>query len=419
MRKGGNIVKKFIIRSFVVFSIIFMFFFMLTMGLEWKNKDKLKEQVKIETTIKDNQIVLPETPGKVAANLQFSEYYYFCGLAISIALPILFVYCNGIAVIKKKKNKFTLIEGAKIFLLYSLFEITMSFPKSFFSGFYRRRLVGLSVQTLGDFFVEFISSNFVDILITLPIAMIIYLIYRKVKSWYFLAPAVIIAVSLIGNYVYPYIDELTNNLWVMEEGELRDGIEEIAKKSGIDNLDIRVVEKSNETNSMNAYMTGIGKSKRIVFWDTTLKGLSKEEILSVAAHEIGHYKLNHIPKGMLVECLLIILAFLAMHNVVRRVKGENYRTIDNLPFIILCINIIMLIATPIETAYSRKHETEADTYAIEITKDPLTNGILELRFIESNLTPIEVKGLYKWLVYDHPSVKERIDLSNRMAEEMK
>lgn len=409
--------KKFLIRSFILFSIVFIFFFIITNILEAKNKEKLNKPFKIEVIVKNEKIIVPDTPDKVEANLEFSEAYYFCGLAINITLPILFLICGGIKVIKDRKHKRLMLEGIELFILYSLFSIIIKIPKSFFSGFYRTHLMGLSKESVSDFASKFVVNNILDILISLPIIILIYIIFMKSRRWYYITPIILIVVSLITNYVYPYIDEVTNDLTPMQNGYIKEEIIDIARKSNIENIDIRVVEKSKETTAMNAYMTGIGNTRRIVFWDTSLMGLKDEEILSVAAHEIGHYKLNHILKSMLVSSLIIILTYLLLHNLMRRIKGENYRDIDNLPLILLLLNIIMIVFTPVETAYSRKQEVEADRYAIEMTNDPITCGILELRFIESNLSPIDVSGLYKWLAYDHPTTRDRIEISNEYSAE--
>jgi STE24 endopeptidase len=205
---------------------------------------------------------------------------------------------------------------------------------------------------------------------------------------------------------------MENDLIVMDDGDLKSKIQDLAKNAGIENLDIRIIEKSQETTSMNAYMTGIGNSRRIVFWDTTLSGLNEDEILSVAAHEMGHYKENHIQKSTALAIVGMLICFVLLDKIMKKYKGKDYRKIEYLPHILFIVNVMALLATPIETAYSRKNEIEADKFAIELTDDSYTNGASEIRFINSNLSPIDVKGLYKWLAYDHPTTRERIELSN-------
>jgi len=403
--------KKFLLKTFLAFSLIFIFLFSMTMVLENKNKKALQSKVKVECEIIDGEIIIPQTPDKVAANYEFTKLYFYSGIVLSLILPILFYIYGGIGLIKRWNFRFKIVEGGILFIVYYLFNMILMFPKSLFSSFYRGRLVGLSNLGFLDFLKDYIVSDSIDLLISLPIVAIIYVIFLKRKSWYFLSAVILISVSLVGNYIYPYFDEVQNELVPMEDGELKSKIIDLSKEAGIENLDIKVIPKSGETNSMNAYMTGINNSRRIVFWDTTLNGLSEKEVLSVAAHEMGHYKLNHIQKSTIISSLLTLMTLMLVHNLMRRFSTKDYRKIEKVPYILFMLNVIVLLFSPIETAYSRKMEVEADTFAMEITNDGYTNGALELKFIESNLTPVDVDPVIKWLAYDHPTCRERIELS--------
>lgn len=404
--------KKFLLRTFMTFSIIFIFIFCFTMILEYKNKEALNSKVNVQIQMNNGQIQVPETPAKVKANYEFSQFYFFTSLGIGLITPVLFYKFGGIEVIKKKNFKHKLIEGGALIILYSFFSEVLIISRVFFSSFYRGRLVGLRHETLLHFTKNYLIEELFGFLITIPVIAIIYIIYLKRKRWYLISAIIIIKISLISTYIYPYIDEMENDLIVMDEGDLKSKIQGLAKDAGIEDIDIRIIEKSQETASMNAYMTGMGKSRRIVFWDTTLNGLNEEEILSVAAHEMGHYKKNHIQKSTTLAILGMLISFILLDKIMKKYKGKDYRKIEYLPHILFIANVIALLSTPIETAYSRKNEIEADKFAIELTDDSYTNGALEIRFINSNLSPIDVKGLYKWLAYDHPTTRERIELSN-------
>lgn len=411
--------KKFILRTIVTFSIIFTLLFGITMFIEYSKKADLKEEVNVEYRIEDGEIVVPDTPSKVNANLTFAETYFCISIVIALATPILFYFFGGIELIKKKSIKNKFIEGLYFCILYGVFSEVMMFPKILFSSFYRLRLVGLSSQSFLGFFKEYMIGNIESILFELPVAAFIYLLFIKRKHWYLYTGAILIAVSLINNYVYPYVDEIENELVDMEDGELKNKIIDLSNEAGIEDLDIKVIPKSHKTKSMNAYMTGIHNSKRIVFWDTTLNQLSDKEVLSVAAHEMGHYKLNHIRNSMLLGMGGILISLLLLNILMIKVKGHNYRVIDNIVLIIFIVNIMGYMTRPMETAYSRSIETEADEFAMKVTDDPLTNGALEIRFVESNLTPVDVDGFFKYMAYDHPTVKERIENSNKFARNMK
>ncbi|MBE6047401.1 MAG: hypothetical protein E7213_03170 [Clostridium sp.] len=410
--------KKFLVRTFVTFSILFILLFGITMFLEYSNKTKLQEEVNVEYRIENGEIVVPDTPSKVSANLVFSETYFYISIVITLITPVLFYYFGGVEIIKRRNFKNKFIEGLVFFFLYGCFAEIVIFPKILFSSFYRLRLVGLSSQTFLEFFKDYIIGNIESVFFELPIVALIYLLFIKRKDWYIFALGILIAVSLISNYIYPYVDEIKNELVEMEDGQLKDKILALSKQAGIDDLDIKIIPKSHKTKSINAYMTGIRNSRRIVFWDTTLNQLSEKEILSVAAHEMGHYKLNHIRNSMVLGMGILLLSVFALNFIMIKLKGKNYRVIDNILVIIFISNLMTYIITPMENSYSRMIETQADEFAMEITEDPLTNGLLEVRFIESNLTPVDVKGFFKYMAYDHPTVKERIENSNRFVKNM-
>lgn len=407
---------KFMQRTLVAFALIFISLFCITMLLEYNNKEAINTEVNVEVNIKDGNIEIPETPPKVAANYKFTQIYFYTSLVISLVTPLLFYFYGGVNIIKKRNFKYKIVQGTLLYLLYFIFSEILIFPKILFSAFYRARLVGLSSESFLSFFSGLLTSNLINFIITLPVIVAIYIIFIKRKRWYVSAAAILVMVTIVSSYLYPYLDELENNLKPMEDGSLKNKILELSEEAGIDNLDIRVIEKSNETNGMNAYMTGINNSRRIVFWDTTLNKLSDKEILSIAAHEMGHYKLGHIKQSIIIGCFGICVICFCVHMIMKKYKGTEYRKIDNLPQLLFLLNLITLIALPIENAYSRKIEIDADKFAMELTNDGQTNGVLEIRFIKSNLSPIDVDPLFKWLALDHPTTKTRIELSNDFVE---
>ena len=407
--------RKFLFKTLLGFALIFITFFGITMFLEYKNKDKINSDVNVKVEVIDGEIQLPKTPDKVEANYEFSKSYFYLGYLIVIIIPLLFKAYGGIEVVKNKKFKHKWVEGLALSLLFLIFSWVLTFPRSFFSSFYRARLIGLSNESFYNYITGNIIDNSIDILTSLPILIIFYLIYLKFNKWYLIVGIITIGLYIGGNYVYPYLDEIQNNLVLMEDGEIKEKVLELSDNVGIKNLQVMVIPKSEETNSINAYMTGIGKSRRIVFWDTTLKQLNEQEIISVAAHEMGHYKLKHIQKSMMLSILTSFMAVILLNAIMEKQEGKNYRNIDNLPKLIFILNIITLFITPIELAYSRKIETEADKFAIEKTGDYYTNGALEIKFIESNLSPVDVDKLYKYFAYSHPTTKERIEFSNSYA----
>jgi len=206
----------------------------------------------------------------------------------------------------------------------------------------------------------------------------------------------------------------------MSDKKLEQKVITLAERSGINDAQLYVVDKSKETKTMNAYMTGIFNTKRIVIWDTTLTGLNEREVLVVVAHEIGHYVLGHIPKSIALGFFGILLVLYLVNKtcvvIVKRLKGNfgirNISDMATIPLILVVINIYTFIATPLENAYSRHIELEADRFAIELTKDNFSNATTEIKFLESNLSIPKPGLLFKLWNYDHPTVEERINFSN-------
>lgn len=302
-------------------------------------------------------------------------------------------------------------------ILFLFFDFILTLPISYFSSYYRLKLVGLSNITvmlwIENVFKDFIINGLVLILA----APIIYFIFKKYKRWYIIVSLLYIPVSLFSVALYPvYIEPLYNNYNPLRT-EIRESVEKLIDKAKINKVDVYEVDKSKETSALNAYMTGIFSTKRIVIWDNTINQLEVKEVLSIVAHEIGHYKLNHIPKGIAISSLIVFFTLfisnLCYENLMkRRGRLKKCKDIENLPILLFIIGILSFSMTPIENYYSRIMEIQADKFAIELTKDNNTNAILEVKFMETNLSMDEVSPIFKWLVFTHPSVRERIEMSN-------
>lgn len=403
--------KKFLINGIIAFLLITLLTFIATLYLQIKNSEKLKASKKVELIIKDNKIEEPQTSQRALANYEFSKVYFTIKSLLIIIIPLLFVLNGGVKLFLKDSDDLRRL--IKIIIVFMIFQFILFLPLYYFSSFYRLKLVGLSNESILQWFTTSTKEFMLDTLFTVPVYIIIYLIYKKFMYWYIIIGVIAIPFTFISSSLYPVIiDPLFYTYRPLEKGRLSDSIEALADKAGIKNLKILVVDKSKETSALNAYMTGVMGTNRIVLWDTTLNTLSEKEILSIVAHEIGHYKLSHISKAIFLGSLfLIVLLFIGEISVKIIFKKSN-RDLESFIYVLYTVMILNLLSSPVENWFSRKNEIDADKFAIELTKDNLTNGILEVRFMESNLSVLNVNKFYKWMVYSHPTVKERIELSN-------
>jgi Zn-dependent protease with chaperone function len=181
------------------------------------------------------------------------------------------------------------------------------------------------------------------------------------------------------------------------------------------------VEKSVDTKKVNAYVTGVGGSKRIVLWDTLLAKLSPPQTRFVVSHELGHYVLGHVWTSVLVSSLLTLLGLWGAHLLSgfllarfgARMGFRELADIASLPMLMLLLTLFSLVITPAALAFSRYHEREADRFALELTHDNRHAATAFVALQQENLAVPRPGRLYTLFRASHPSLGERVDFMNR------
>jgi Zn-dependent protease with chaperone function len=180
------------------------------------------------------------------------------------------------------------------------------------------------------------------------------------------------------------------------------------------------VNKSADTNRLNAYVTGFGATKRIVLWDTLLASLSPEQTLVVMGHEMGHYVLRHVLIGICVYSAILTLALLAVHLVASALLARSgaklgVRGLSDpaaLPLMLAIAAVLGLVIMPLAFAFSRYQEHEADRFALEITRDNHACANAFVTMQASNLGYPRPDEWVVWLRTTHPSIAERVEFCN-------
>src|SRR5699024_4700200 len=194
-------------------------------------------------------------------------------------------------------------------IIFTIIDLLISLPISYYSGFVVKHRFGLSNQTIGRW-LELIFKNFIlNLVVSIAVTWIpFYIMYKSPNRWWLYLGLLSFPVILFVTFISPmYIDPLFHKYTSIEDKELEKNIRELLIKADVGDAEVYQVDMSQDTKLMNAYMTGVFKSKRIVLWDTTINNLEKEEVLSITAHEIGHYVKGHIWKGIILGGLFTIL----------------------------------------------------------------------------------------------------------------
>ncbi|MCR4435695.1 MAG: M48 family metallopeptidase [Clostridiales bacterium] len=344
---------------------------------------------------------------------------------LSLAIPAFLLFSGWSAGVRnwaRSQSKNFIVILALYFIIYSCIDYLLSFPLDFYSGFVRLHSYGLSNQPftkwLGDSLKSFAINTFSG-------AAFVWLPYLAIKKspgrWWLYMALLSIPVLIFISYISPvFIDPLFNKYQPIQDKALEEKLRSQISRTVIRDCQLYQVDKSVDTNQMNAYMTGMFNTKRIVLWDTTIRNLSQREVLGVTAHEMGHYALGHVWKSIGLGALLCAAVLYLVHKsalwILDRSGGAFGFTrlydIASLPLLILLINLFMFAAAPVENAYSRHMETEADRFELELTRDNQAAASAMVKLHQGSLTLPQPGIIYKLWSYDHPTFKERVDFAN-------
>lgn len=297
-----------------------------------------------------------------------------------------------------------------------------SLPLAYFGGFVRSHAYGLSNQSLGRWLNVWAVNLGVSLALSIPALWAVYaLIHRSPRHWWLVVGLLTVPVGLGTAMLKPvWIDPLTNDYGPMRDRALEARILALADRAGVDGSRVYEVDKSRDTKAVNAYVTGFLGTKRIVLWDTLTAKLDDDQVLAVMAHEIGHYVLGHVVKGLLVSSSLTILGLYLVHRLARwslrrygeRLRVERLADVASLPMILLLARFVALGLFPVGYAYSRHIEHQADLFAIELTRDNRAAATAFVTLQRENLSHPRPGWLDVVLRSTHPSLGARIDFCN-------
>ncbi|WP_457674409.1 M48 family metallopeptidase [Thiolapillus sp.] len=312
-------------------------------------------------------------------------------------------------------------------LLISVLGIStlLELPISIWRTFGIEERFGFNRSSIRQFITDQLLQLGLMLLISIPlVASILWLMGQAGKLWWLEAWGVWMLFTLSITWAYPtLIAPLFNKFTPLEDRQLRVRLEKLLQRCGFHSKGMYVMDGSRRSAHGNAYFSGFGRNKRIVFFDTLLEGLTPDEIEAVLAHELGHFRKRHILKGMLTMAA-ISLAGLALLGWLREqswfFEGLGVSTQSDamaLSLFLLVIPVFTTFFTPLFSALSRRHEFEADDFAAtQASAEGLINGLVKMyRDNASTLTP---DPLYSAFHHSHPPAAVRIrHLSSRIREQ--
>ena len=341
----------------------------------------------------------------------------FLSLAIEVAVLLAFTLGGGLQLLHDWWA--TRLDGLAygVALIFSVMAISslVDLPLSLYTQFVVEEKFGFNRMTLKLFFADLAKQTLLGALIGTPLLLaVLWLMAQAGSLWWLYTWVFWCAFNLLILLIYPtWIAPLFNKFTPLADNELKARIENLLTRCGFASSGLFVMDGSKRSNHGNAYFTGLGRNKRIVFFDTLLSRLQGSEIEAVLAHELGHFKHRHVMKRI-VLMFSLSLGFLAVLGQLmtadwfyRGLGVSTQNTALALILFFLVVPVFTFLLTPLSSLLSRRHEFEADRYAAEhASASELTNALVKL--YEDNAATLTPDPLHSLFYDSHPPAALRI-----------
>ena len=400
-----------------LFIIIVILISGLKLNLNFRQAKSIKNNINSIPEGFINYITLADHQKAANYNLEKLKLNNIENIVSSIVL-LLFTLGGGIQLINNyliNLNQYPISQGVSVIICFSIINSIISLPFAVYSTFFIEQKYGFNNMNIKLFIVDIIKNTVLSSIIGIPlIYLILWLMEITNGYWWLWVWSVLVIFNLILLLIYPmFIAPIFNKFTPLDNEELKQKIEQLLIKCGFKTHGIFIMDGSKRSSHGNAYFTGIGRAKRIVFFDTLIKKLQFDEIEAILAHELGHFKNKHVLKQIIFSFTLtfvgLFILSLLIHqplffNTLGVTSITNY---NGLILFILIMDIITFPFAPLSSYLSRKNEFEADDFAKNYSsKKDLINGLVKLyRDNASTLTP---DSLYVKFYYSHPPASIRI-----------
>ncbi len=306
-------------------------------------------------------------------------------------------------------------------LIYKLIRWILFLPLNYYGGFVLEHEFGFSNMSVSVWFVRSLKYLLVDIVpLTFSVSAAFLIIKKFRKTWVPIILTVSIVTSIVMVLLYPVVvTPLFYKVSTLEDGELSDNVYALARESDITIDAIHTINSGAYSNHSNAYFTGLGEKKQIVLYDKLIETHSTEEILSVLAHEIGHWKHDHVLKGLFYSWIGIALLLIGLYYLYPYFKSDKKLDLKDLtapstvPFILFIVTLANFFSSPIQSGISRAFEREADRMSLELFDNSDIFIETQVNLSTQNRSRLNPHPLVVFWKYSHPPTVERIRVAEK------
>ncbi len=357
---------------------------------------------------------------EMRSHQRWVDALYFAGAAWSV-LTLLGVLSSGLSRrlrdLARRLARWPPLSAMLFFALFSVALTILALPVDLVSGFVVPHRFDLSNQSLGAWAWEHAKGALLGIVLGAPLTALALAAIRRVRRWWLALWLGTVPVAVFLMLIAPVLLEpVFNTFRPLRDQELRSEILDLASRAGIAGGRVWEVDKSKQTRTMNAYVNGLGPTKRIVLWDTTVDGMSRDEVRFVMAHEMAHYVLHHVWKELGITLGLFCGVFWADQRVVEwatarwgaRWGFDAPHDPAAVPLLALAAGAAGFLLTPALNGVSRHFEHQADTFALELTHLNRDGARAFVKLAENGKTLPTASPFIRFWRDSHPPLAERI-----------
>ncbi|HSB71238.1 MAG TPA: M48 family metallopeptidase [Candidatus Methylomirabilis sp.] len=350
------------------------------------------------------------------------------GIALRLAALLMLVATPASAALRNLAVRVSPSRPAVAVAIYLAFLVVayqlLTLPLGYYAGFVREHAFGLSTQTRAAWFLDRAKGALLMLALAVPLGSLLVLLWRRYPGrWVLPAWALCAVVTVLLVALAPIvIDPLFNTVRPVQDPGLRQRVLALAQRAGIGVEQVYEIDASRRTRKGNAYFTGLGKTKRVVLYDTLITGSSPDEADLVVAHEMGHWKHSDIWKGIGLSLIGLGISFWcgarvlawAGHRGGLHLAGPG--DVAGIPLFLLVLFTLNLLSLPLQNAISRSFERAADRTSLELTGNAAAFIRSEVQLARSNLSDLTPPPWVVWLLYTHPPVAQRIGMAEEFAK---
>jgi STE24 endopeptidase len=345
-----------------------------------------------------------------------------------IAVALLLLNLRWSARMRDLAERVTPFKPVHTFVYWSQYLVLTTilvFPLTIYEDYFREHKYGLATQTLGPWMADQMKGLGVNLVLGGLLAMLLFGVVRRLpRTWWIWGAVVttlfLIFVSLIAPvFIFPIFNKVTR----LDDPKIVDPILSMARANGIPAKNVYEIDASRQTTRMSANVSGFANTMRITLNDNLLRRGSPEEIQAVMGHEMGHYVMNHIYKGIMFSLIVTVVAFAclrwALDWTLQR-SGEKWqiRGVGDtavLPLVVLLVSIFSFVTTPVMNTFTRTQEYEADMYGLNTSRQP--DGAAQAAIHLGEYRKMSPGPIEEWIFFDHPSGRNRIYAAMRWKAE--